>query len=368
MKRYFFFLRRILPVFLALALLCSCAQAAPARDVRRMELKAGENLRSLVSLLGAASLLRDVRTLGEKETSEPFLEGVLVLGLSRGLLPRTDDDPADGVETITPEAARQMLAGLLGEEHTDSSFDRPTCPCISLTDGSLVVDYRNMEAETAGGARIFSVQREGDRLSVLADVYVSLASWQTNPQEVAEDCLTWEFTVRFVLAQADGASNADAPFGYRLVSMESFPEWEKGCLDDWRSVREDSFSFILPPFFSRWNTEESPVTGDKTYTFASEDGGRSLTVTEQKAPANDPLGRFRTDYLSAHPDAHVAMEPMLRYATAETAGEYAIVFAPKGSGEVFTFTMRFPAERQYEYSFIGEMIRNSFWCVGVPMG
>ena len=368
MKRYFFFLRRILPVFLALALLCSCAQAAPARDVRRMELKAGENLRSLVSLFGAASLLRDVRSLGENETSEPFLEGVLVLGLSRGLLPRTDDDPADGVETLTPEAARRTLSGLLGEKHTDSSFDRPTCPCISRKDGELTVDYRNMEAETAGGARIFSIQREGDRLSVMADVYVSLASWQTNPQEVAEDCLTWEYTARFVLAEAEPSGPDGVSFGYTLVSMDSFPEWEKGCLDDWRSVREDRFSFILPPFFSRWNTEESPVTGDKTYTFASDDGQRLLTVTEEKAAANDPLGRFRTDVLAAHPDARVAMEPMLRYATAETSGEYDIVFAPKGSGEVFTFTMRFPAERQYEYSFIGEMIRNSFWCVGVPMG
>ena len=368
MKRHFLFLRRILPVILALALLCSCAQAAPARDLKKMDLKVNESLRSLVSLFGAASLLRDVRTLGPEETSEPFLEGVLVLGLSRGLLPRTDGDPSDGVETLTAEAALETLKGLLGENHVHSSFDRPTCPCITLRDGELAVSYQNMEAETAGGARIFSVLREGDHLNVFADVYSSLASWQTNPQEVAEDCLTWEYTVRFVLAQADGASNADAPFGYRLVSMESFPEWEMGCLDDWRSVRKDSFSFILPPFFSRWNTEESPVTGDKKYTFESDDGQRSLIVTEEKARAADPLGDFRTDYLSVHPEAQVAMEPMLRYATAETAGEYAIVFAPKGSGEVFTFTMRFPTEHQWEYSFIGEMIRNSFWCVGVPMG
>ena len=62
------------------------------------------------------------------------------------------------------------------------------------------------------------------------------------------------------------------------------------------------------------------------------------------------------------------MEPLLHYATAETEGEFAVVFAPKNGTEVYTFLLRFPTERQYEYSFAGEMIRNSFWSVGVPMG
>ena len=43
---------------LVLVLFCSCAQAAPARDLRKMELRVDEGLRAFVSLLGSASLLR----------------------------------------------------------------------------------------------------------------------------------------------------------------------------------------------------------------------------------------------------------------------------------------------------------------------
>lgn len=351
-----------------MSLLCSCAQAAPARDIRKLDVRPSESLRSLISLFGAASLLRDVRELPENSTSEPLMEGVLVLGLSRGLLAGTDGDPSKGVQSLPVSSALELLEGLLGKEHTRSDFRNPTCPCLKLNGDTLTADYRGIEEETAGGARIFSVTEEGNRLVVLADVYASLASWQTNPQEVSEDCLTWEYTARFVLEQADGRTRGKMPFGYRLVSMDSFPEWEEGCLDNWRSVRQDRFSFAIPGFLSSWDTVESPDTGLVSYTFEAPDGRRGLTVLEEGSTGSDPLGRFRADYLAAHPDAQVSMEPLLRYATAETEGEYAIVFAPKNSGEVFTFTLRFPPERQYEYSFIGEMIRNSFWCAGVPMG
>ena len=98
------------------------------------------------------------------------------------------------------------------------------------------------------------------------------------------------------------------------------------------------------------------------------DGSAGLTVTEEPNHSSDPLGWIRSDYLAAHPDARVKMEPLLHYASAEGEGEYALVCAPAGSANVYTFILRFPAEREYEYIFIGEMIRNSFWCVGDSVG
>ena len=366
MKQLTRFFRRTVCLTLALLMACSCAQAAPGRDVRDLDLRVNQSLKAFVNLMGGACLLRDVRELKENETpSDPLLEGALLLGLSRGLLPRTDGDPNDMEETLTVSAAEQLLSGLFACPGGVIFPQTPGCPCMKRSGDELTVNFDGVEASTSGGARIFSVRKEGSVLTVLADVYTSLASWQTDPLVVSEDCLTWEYTARFVLRQETG--NSDALFGYRLISLESYPEWAQGCLDAWRSVRKDSFSFILPPDMGRWSESGTWEEGNKEYRFETDDGAAVLTVREEPARSQDPLNWIRSDYLAAHPDAQVKLEPLLHYASAETQGEYALVVAP-ANGTVYTFLLSFPTERQYEYSFVGEMIRNSFWCQGDSLG
>ena len=360
------FFRRTVCLALVLLMVCSCAQAAPGRDVRDLDLRVSQSLKAFVNLMGGACLLRDVRELTENETPpDPLLEGALLLGLSRGLLPRTDGDPNDSEETLPVSSAEQLLSGLFACPGGVRFPQTPGCPCMKRSGDELTVNFEGVEASTSGGARIFSVQKEGSVLTVLADVFTSMASWQTDPLVVSEDCLTWEYTARFVLQEEAG--NPDVLFGYRLISLASYPEWGQGCLDEWRSVRKDSFSFILPPYMSRWSETGTWEAGDKEYRFEKDDGSAVLTVREEQARSQDPLSWIRSDYLAAHPDAQVKMEPLLHYASAETLGEYALVVAP-GNGTVYTFILSFPMERQYEYSFVGEMIRNSFWCLGVPLG
>ena len=292
MKRTFRLIRQTLCVILALALLCSCAQAAPGRDMGKMDIKINQSLRAFVNLLGGACLLRDVRELRENEKpSEPFLEGVLLLGLSRGLLPRTDGEPADGTETLPVSDAEKMLSGLFACPDGVSFPQKPGCPCMKRIGDELTVDYHDVEASTSGGARIFSVRRDGQRLNVLADVFSSLASWETDPLVVAEDCLTWEYTVKLVLEEA---ASRGSPLDYRLVSMESYPEWGQGCLDNWRSVRKNSFSFIMPPAFSRWSEGAAQDTGNAEYRFETNDGSAVLTATVSQNRSQHPLSCWRT--------------------------------------------------------------------------
>ena len=344
---------------LILTLLCSTALAASARDPRQMDEQADEGLKAFVNLLGGACLLRDVRTLPEYEDpSDPLLEGLLLLGLSRGLLPRNDGDPSDTVETLSLRDAQELVADLFVYSDSVAFPLNPSCPCITVRGETVTVDYGDAEAETAGGARIFSIQRDGGALTVWADVYSTLASWETDPLEVSEDCLTWEYTARYTLERA-----GDAGLGFRLTAMEAYPEWESGGIDTWQEIRGSGFSFILPPGFSGWSADgaENPVYG-------TEDGGCVLSVDRQAGSSLDVFSRFRADALRANPEARVVMEPALHYASAETPGEYTVLIAPENGNEIFTLTLRFPQERQYECSFIGEMIRNSFWCEGVPMG
>ncbi len=41
-------------------------------------------------------------------------------------------------------------------------------------------------------------------------------------------------------------------------------------------------------------------------------------------------------------------------------GEYSLTVFTEGTGSLYALTLRFPAERQAEYAFYAEMIRNSF--------
>ena len=63
MKQLTRFFRRTVCLTLALLIVCSCAQAAPGRDVRDLDLRVNQSLKAFVNLMGGACLLRDVREL-----------------------------------------------------------------------------------------------------------------------------------------------------------------------------------------------------------------------------------------------------------------------------------------------------------------
>ena len=62
------------------------------------------------------------------------------------------------------------------------------------------------------------------------------------------------------------------------------------------------------------------------------------------------------------------MEPDLSYFTAETDGMYVMYVVPEEADSLHVLTLTFPSERQYEFSFYGEIIRNSFYCEGMGLG
>ena len=86
------------------------------------------------------------------------------------------------------------------------------------------------------------------------------------------------------------------------------------------------------------------------------------------AAGRDPLAAARTEYAAAHPEATITMEPGLFYFTGETDGAYVIYVYPEASDTLRIITLTFPSERQYEFSFYGEIIRNSFDCEGMGLG
>ena len=339
--------------------LCAClalpAYAAPCRDARGLN-GVDEELDMAVSLFGGAALLRDVYSLAEgEEVPAAMAEGALLLGYGRQLLAGTDGDPDDGQETVSAAEAASLLPRLFAGAAVLP--DAPTCPCIKREGENLVFDLSDVDVESAGGAHIFSAWQGGARVTVLADLYNAIAGFGEALELVPEEYITWIRTARFVLEK-----DVDAVLGYRLVSMEAYPDWLDGAVSEWELVLGEDYEVNMPTFFVLGSSED----GTDTYTVEGLDA--QLTIQALPAAGENPLEAARAEYAAAHPEAAIAVEPELNHFTAETDGAFVLAVWPEGSDALRLITLTFPSERQYEFSFYGEIIRNSFYCDGMGLG
>ena len=344
----------VLSLFLCLSLAVS-AVAAPCRDQRTLT-DGSTALETAVSLFGGAALLRDVYSLAEGAACPQALaEGALLLGYGRHLYANADGDPTDGTETVSASALQALLGELFAGEAAVP--ETPTCPCITVTGDSLAFDITDVDVESAGGAYIFSAWNDGGRFTVLADLYNAIAYFGEEMEQIPEDCILWIRTVQMVLER-----NAASPLGYRLVSMSAYPDWLDGALNEWELTLGEDYEVNLPTFFSLTSSE------DGADVYRAEGLDASVTIQTLSASGQDPLATARAQYAAEHPEALITMEPALYHFTAETDGTYALYVYPEGAENMRIITLTFPAERQFEFSFYGEIIRNSFWCEGIGMG
>ncbi len=331
------------------------ALAAPCRDPRTVSV-AGPTLETAVSLFGGAALMRDVDALAEgAPVPQALTEGALLLGYGRHLLPGTDGDPNDGAETVDAAALSALLPGLFAGA-ADVPVT-PSCPCITRTGDTLVFDVTDVDVESATGAYIFSSWQDGARVTVLADLYSAIAYFGEDMDAIPEDCVTWMRTAQLVLEESEVS-----PLGYRLVSLAAYPEWLDGTVSEWTMTLGEDYEVSLPSFLSLASSE------DGVDLYVADGVSAQLTIQTLPATGADPLAAARAEYAAAYPDAAIVMEPALSYFTAETDGAYALYICPEASGTLRVLTLTFPGERQYEFSFYGEIIRNSFWCEGMGLG
>lgn len=334
------------------------AFAAPVRDARVMDVPADDSLRSLVSLYAGAALLRSVPALNEGEApSEAYVEGVLLLGLSRIVLPRVDEDPLDDVETV-PEDVLKTYYEELFASGVFQMPDAPSCPCITRNDDKLTFDLSMLEGDQEGGARIYAIKKDDNRLTVSADMFTAIGYAGEMVEDIPEDCLTWEAGMTLVL-EKDGKSQ----FGYRLVSFSTTPAYLDGAVNAWQNLSAAGYSLTAPTFFS-----PNAVAQNGANTYTSADGTAVLYVEAISDSRTEKLDYYRSLYEQSHADASLLVEADLNYFTGETAGEYTLLIAPEDGAYVYRVTLTFPAERQAEFSFYGEIIRNSFGGDGLANG
>ena len=346
-------MRKITVVCVCLLCLCLAVPtlAAPCRDARSVG-AADPALEAAVSLFGGASVLKNIYSLAEGEACpQELAEGVLLLGYGRRLLPTADQSEATESVTV-PAAEVQTLLGQLFAGRA-AAPETPICPCITRANDSLSFDITDVDVEAAPGAYIFSSWTDGGKITVLADLYTAISGFGLPVGEIPEDCLFWNRTAQLVLTQ-----DPVSPLGYRLVSMTAYPDWLDGTLTEWELTMGEDYEVSLPSFLRLTASE------DGTDTYTAEGLAAQLTIQTLPATGEDPLAAARSAYAQSHPDAAILMEPALGYFTGETDGAYLLCVCPEGTESIRELTLTFPGERQYEFSFYGEIIRNSFWCEG----
>lgn len=346
-------MKKLMAVLLIFCLSCSCALAAPVRDMRDMAVQPDEGLTTLTALIGGAVLMRNVTALSQNETpSQPLVEGALLLGLFRFALPRTDEQPLDETETVSEAVLKTYYTDIFASGEF-ALWDTPECPCITKNGDSISFDFTDLEDDNYGGAEIYEIEQSGDDLIVKADLYTSIGNEGVPAANVPQSVLVWEGGLTLKI-QPSAASR----FGYQVVSFSTTAGYEDGAFSEWSVTEGENYSVTLPPML------EDQGNG----VYKSADGLVTLTVETIPDTRTDKLNYYREQYEDSHAQARLLVEADMGYFTGETDGEYTICFATEDNDSVYRLTLTFPAERQAEFSFYGEIIRNSFYGYGLAMG
>jgi hypothetical protein len=93
-----------------------------------------------------------------------------------------------------------------------------------------------------------------------------------------------------------------------------------------------------------------------------------VTLTIEAREENLSYSQAMADFLEAHPGAQVKPEPLYDAFTLLEAGQFIMVVTADEYPWTYTVTMTFPRERQAEYEFYAEIIRNSFGVWGLSHG
>ena len=331
---------------LCLTLTAFPALAAPTRDIRAIEVTADEKLLTLVDIACEAipeeCFGAEARTVLEKDQApDAYLTGQALWAAV--LMTR------EGLRLSTEEAGqlyRQIFtcgefdpAVLAGSDH----------PFVAASEDALEV---NPEVSPLGfgGAYLYEITFDGTDALVRCDLYACEAEGG-DVNEAPEEWVTWTCCAELSLRFAPGTE-----FGYTVNSISLSPCYRDGNFGDWWEAEnlDMEYSVNLP--------DETP----EHWVFQNAEGDVRLTIDakEEDLTYDQALAAF----MSAHPGQNVRQERLYDAFLSVEAGEFIMVVTADGYPRTYTVTLTFPADRQSEYEFYAEIIRNSFGVWGLSNG
>ena len=334
------------------------ALAAPARDIQAIEINVTEGLQALIEI-AAWSTVWDRYALHADS-----------LVLEAGEAPNPG-----GAERAMYEAARRVsqttfltieeAKNLYSQLFTEGEWTLPnsSSPYFTVTGEGLALNDLSVAPGNYGGegAYLYSASFNGTDAVVQCDLYaiswMALAEEQANVEDAPEELVTWTYHMEVSLRFAP-----ETEFGWTLNSVSLSPYYRDGNFGEWWEAEnwEMEYSVNLPG-----SMEIVDETSDH-WVFKNTQGDAVLTIEGKEDDLS--YDQALASFMQAHPDRQVRQERLYDAFTSIEAGEFIMVVTADSYPWTYTVTLAFPAERQAEYEFYAEIIRNSFGVWGLSNG
>ena len=346
--------KKLFALLLALCLTVACvpALAAPTRDLQALEVTVDGKLQTLVNIACAAipeecygaeacEVLKKDQAPGADLTKQALWAAVMLTG--------------ERLQLSAYEAGQLYHQLFTNGEYDAAALAETSVPFAEVTETGLDV---NPEVLPIGldGAYIYAASFDGTDALVLCDLYRCEVEG-ADVEEVSEELLTWtnqaELSLRFA---------PETEFGWTLNSLSLSPCYRDGNFGDWWEAENEALEYSVHIPDSLHIVDETP----DHWVFKNPEGDVSLTIEAKKD--NLTYNQALAAFMQAHPDREVTREELYDAFTLLQEGEFIMVVTADGYPWTFTVTLTFPKERQAEYAFYAEIIRNSFGVWGLARG
>ncbi len=359
---------------LCLALAAVPGLAAPTRDIKALEVTVDEKLTALAELAVNAAILQEtpaqpgaariIPALEKGETpSDLLVSCALAWGIQAGILPY--DLVAVDQEILALDAAR-------AQELYEGIFTSPAYAfrqwteeeAETLKNENSRTWYTGKELNTAFaplchyGVYIYSAESDGTDVDVQCDVFTAkMTEVQQSAEELPEEALVWQCNACISLRSAP-----EKPFGYTVNGISISPFYEAGDLSQWKAFENEKmeYSVNLPGILG---------VSDETASYRVwKTGDGQATLTISTVDEQTFLEAAAATYQTAYPQAKIIQEPEFDRFSVMQEGSYTLVTTSEEMQRLVMVTFTFPAERQAEYAFYAEIIRNSLSLWGISNG
>ena len=352
--------KELIALLLTLCLTVSAfpALAAPARDMQAMEIKVTEGLQALIEIAAWSTvwdryaLHADSLVLKAGEAPNPGGAERAMYEAARRVSQTT---------FLSTDEAKKLYSQLFTEGEwtlADNSSPYFTVTGEGLALNDLAVAPGNYGGE---GAHLYSASFDGTDAVVQCDLYdiswMALGEEQIDVEDAPEELVSWTYHMELSLRFAP-----ETVFGWTLNSVSLSPYYRDGYFGGWWEAQnwQMEYSVNLPGSF-----ELTDETSDH-WVFKNIEGDASLTIEAQED--NLTYDQALAAFMQTNPGREIKQERLYDAFTALEEGEFIMVVTADGYPWTYTVTLTFPKDRQAEYEFYAEIIRNSFGVWGLSNG
>lgn len=347
--------RKMISLLLALLLLSACpsALAVPTRDARNAEVT-DEGVQALAEVLFSAYIGPDWET---ALATERVRAGCILTAAEDAAGPMAWQALAYAMERAAPTTVIPVreAAALAAQVWTGGTWDAAGAAesgLLRVSGDTVELLAERLHGEWRLGAYLYDIDFGADGVRALADLYACPADYEGPVEELPAEAAVWLLGGAFTFRAAPGAA-----FGYTADECVFTPAYGDGMLAAWQDIdnAEQAYSVRLPSQFTQPSETLDPAPGTA---WKNADGTAEIAV--YAAASGKTFAQTLESFREAHPGWEIRAEEEFDRICGMGEGAFEMWVTSPAIPVAYCVVLRFPAERQAEYTLYAEWIRNSF--------